>query len=131
VTRGSELTLTLCLGKFNAAGFALRQPAPAAAPVVAAAAPAPEPAPAQPASSPIVTPEPPAAPPALTAQSEAAAAAARAARAELSGLNALIVQIDASIAAGGAVLQADIERLRAALGELKSRASNYPATSGK
>jgi len=118
VTRGSELTLTLCLGKFNAAGFALRQPAPAAAPVVAAAAPAPAPAPAEPA-------------PAQPTQSEAAAAAAQAARAELATVNALIAQIDGSIAAGGAVLQADVERFRAAIGELKSRASKYPATSGK
>jgi hypothetical protein len=135
VAKGSELTLTVCLGKFNAAGFALRQPTPAAAPVVAAAAPTPEPAPVEPApAQPApVTPEPvPAAEPAApTAQSEAAAAAVQAARADLAAVNALIAQIDGSIAAGRAVSQADIEQLRAAVAELKSRASRYPATSGK
>ena len=125
LARGTEMTLTLCLGKYAAAGFALRKPEPAAVSAVAAAAPkAPEPVPEAPEPAP-KAPEPTAG----SAQSDAAAAA-QAARTDLATVNALLSRIDGSITAGAAVTPPDIERLRATLAELRSRSSKYTASSG-
>jgi hypothetical protein len=123
LARGTEMTLTLCLGKYAAAGFALRKPEPAAVSAAAAAAPeAPEPTPKAPEPTPVE-------PTAGSAQSDAAAAAQEA-RTELATVNALLSRIDGGIAADSAVTPADIERLRAALAELRSRSSKYTASSG-
>ncbi len=114
LARGKEMTLTLCLGKYNAAGFALRKPEPTVA--LAAAAPATPPA--------IETPPP--APPAPSAPP----AAARATQSDLAAVNALLSRINSGIAARAAVTPADIEGMRAAIAELQSRSSKDTPSSG-
>jgi hypothetical protein len=129
LARGTDMTLTLCLGKYNAAGFALRKPeAPV---VVAAVAPkAPEPAPAAPPAVEPPPPPPPSAPPAEDTGLAEAAAAARATQEDLATVNTLLSRINGSIAAGAAVTAADIERLRAAIAELQSRSSKDTPSGG-
>ncbi len=134
LARGTEMTLTLCLGKYNVAGFALRKPAAA----VAAAAPTPpEPTAPEPAVAPPVEETPPAVqavpavPPTESAAQAEAAAAVRTTRADLAQVNALLSRIDGSIASGSSVAPTDIEGLKAAIAELRSRSSQAATSSGK
>lgn len=128
LSRGSTMTVTICLGKYTPAGFALKKPAEA--PVVAAAAPAVEqPAVVQPPIvelPPVVEPVPVAELPAPSPEAPAARVQPNV-RADMAAVNALIAEIDVHIAAGREAVEADIERLKAALAELKGRASAYPS----
>ncbi len=160
VEKGTGFTVTLCLGKYNPAGFALNKPAVAAAPapgpapapatVMEPAAPVPEqppagapvaeqpPAPvAEVAASPPAPEQPPApeaapAPPAAATTAEVRAAV----QVDLAAVNSLIAEMDAKIGTGAAVTTLDIERLRAAIAELKARSAQYappaaPAAAGQ
>ena len=128
LSRGSTMTVTICLGKYTPAGFTLKKPAEA--PVVAAAAPAVEqPAVVQPPVvelPPVVEPVPVAELPAPSPEAPAARVQPNV-RADMAAVNALIAEIDVHIAAGREAVEADIERLKAALAELKGRASTYPS----
>jgi hypothetical protein len=158
VAKGTGFTVTMCMGKYSPAGFVLKKPAVT---VAAAPAPAPEPAPVPAAEPPVTEPpvveqppveQPPvadvtAAPPAPTEPaapeaapappSEATVAEVRqAVQVDLTAVNSLISEMDAKIGTGSAVTLQDIERLRAAIAELKARSSAYapsaaPAAAGE
>jgi hypothetical protein len=151
--KGSSFAVTLCMGKYTPAGFALKKPV-----VVAAAVPAPvEPVPVEPA--PIEQPpvpaevppvvEQPAAPvaevaaaPPVAAQpeplaaapvppaDETAAKARQAVQVDLAAVNALIAELDAKIDGGAGVTVSDIERLRAAIVRLKAQSSGHAPGAG-
>jgi hypothetical protein len=127
---GTETTLTLVMGKYAASGFALRKPeAPV---VVAAAAPqAPEPVAAEPAEPAQTEPVPAAAPEAPPVAPPTEPMAVQVTRADLAQVNTLLSRIDGSIASGAAVTPADLDMLRAAIAELRSRSSQAATSSGK
>lgn len=132
---GTETTLTLVMGKYAASGFALRKPeAPV---VVAAAAPqAPEPVAAEPAPPTVepaqIAPDPTAAPEAPpVAPPITEPMPVQVTRADLAQVNTLLSRIDGSIAGGAAVTPADLDMLRAAIAELRSRSSQAATSSGK
>jgi hypothetical protein len=138
LAKGASATVTLCLGKYAPAGFALKKPvAPtvAAAPVVeqpavveqppvveqpAVVEPPAQPA-VEPAAEPIVAVEP---------AVEASAQVQQMVRTDMAAVNALISEIDGNIAAGPEVSADVIARLKAAIAELKSRAAGYPSSTG-
>lgn len=143
--KGTSATVTLCLGKYAPAGFALKKPV---APTVAAA-----PVTEQPAvveqppvvEQPAVVEQPPVVEPAVEPAVEAPVAEPTVAEAppvedsaqiqqmvrdDMTAVNALLAEIDGNIAARLELGEDVIARLKAAIEELRARAAGYPSSTG-
>jgi hypothetical protein len=76
---------------------------------------------AQPAETPPAAEQPPIVLPPEETPAEKAAKARQAAQVDIASVNALIGEIDSALAAGSALSEADLARLRAAIEELRAR----------